>query len=107
MLTLPDQPPTALMEVVVRYARRFDLCIALREAERALEVLLAWLVRRRCDPAKDEYRRAADHERRNGERHPESLHHRSGYRHKGDAGSSGNSLRSPTRVASVSAGHIV
>ena len=40
----------------MRYALRSDVCGALFETHRALEVLLAWLVLPGCDPTQDEYR---------------------------------------------------
>jgi hypothetical protein len=42
------------VEVVVRHAVRSDVCGALFETHRALEVLLTWLVLRGCDLAQDE-----------------------------------------------------
>ena len=54
MLTRPDQRPATLVELLVRHAVRSDVCGALLETHRALEVLLTWMVLRDCEPAEDE-----------------------------------------------------
>src|SRR5262249_1968952 len=52
VLTLADQCPATLMEVVMWHAVRSDVSGALRGPHRALEVLLHWVVLRDCGSGK-------------------------------------------------------